>query len=150
MELRAYFEKYPDEATCIEELKNKRLQNGLICKKCNHDQHSFRRNDLKFQCRKCGSRISLRSGTVMENSNLPIRYWMICIELMTLTHRKMPILKIQYLLGHKRYEPIWLMVQKIRLVMKIRDDKYRLRAYSEFDPEFLQKIDKLALKKKEK
>lgn len=150
MELRAYFEKYHDEATCIEELKNKRLENGLICKKCGHDQHSFRRNDLKFQCRKCGSRISLRSGTVMENSNLPIRYWMICIELMTLTHRKMPILKIQYLLGHKRYEPIWLMVQKIRLVMKIRDEKYRLRAYSEFDPEFLQKIDKLALNKKTK
>jgi len=148
MELRGYFEKYHDEATCIEELKNKRLENGIICKKCGHDQHSFRRNDLKFQCRKCGSRISLRSGTVMENSNLPVRYWMICIELMTLTHRKMPILKIQYLLGHKRYEPIWLMVQKIRLVMKMRDEKYRLRAYSEFDPEFLQKIDKMALKKK--
>lgn len=150
MELRAYFEKYPDEATCIEELKDKRLQHGLICKKCSHDAHSFRRTDLKFQCKKCGNRISLRSGTVMENSNLPVRYWMICIELMTLTHKKMPILKIQYLLGHKRYEPIWLMVQKIRIVMRIRDEKYRLRAYSQFDPEFLQKIDTLVLKKKEK
>lgn len=150
MELRAYFEKYPDEATCIEELKDKRLKHGLICKKCSHDAHSFRRTDLKFQCKKCGNRISLRSGTVMENSNLPVRYWMICIELMTLTHKKMPILKIQYLLGHKRYEPIWLMVQKIRIVMRIRDEKYRLRAYSQFDPEFLQKIDTLVLKKKEK
>ena len=56
MELRAYFEKYPDEATCIEELKDKRLQHGLICKKCSHDAHSFRRTDLKFQCKKCGNR----------------------------------------------------------------------------------------------
>ncbi|WP_288251379.1 hypothetical protein [uncultured Flavobacterium sp.] len=62
----------------------------------------------------------------------------------------MSILKIQYLLGHKRYEPIWLMVQKIRLVMKMRDEKYRLRAYSQFDPEFLQKIDRLAIQKKTK
>lgn len=145
MELRAYFEKYPDEETCIEELKNKRLENGLICRKCGHNEHSFRRNDLKFQCKKCRSRIGLRSGTVMENSNLPIRYWMICIELMTLSHRRISILKIQYFLGHKRYEPIWLMVQKIRLVMKIRDDKYRLRAYTEFDPEFLKKIEKNTL-----
>ena len=150
MELRAYFEKYSDEATCIEELKNKRLENGLLCRKCGHDVHSFRQNDLKFQCRKCGSRISLRSGTVMENSNLPIRYWMICIELMTLSHRRISILKIQYLLGHKRYEPIWLMDQKNRLVMKSRDEKYRLRAYCEFDSEFLQKIDKLAVQKKVK
>jgi hypothetical protein len=42
------------------------------------------------------------------------------------------------------------MVQKIRIVMRIRDEKYRLRAYSQFDPEFLQKIDTLVLKKKEK
>ena len=66
MELRKYFEKYHDEETCIEELRDKRLQNGLSCRKCAHNQHSFRRVDLKFQCKKCGSRMSLRSGTVME------------------------------------------------------------------------------------
>ncbi|KFF02700.1 hypothetical protein B0A68_21920 [Flavobacterium reichenbachii] len=148
MELRAFFEKYPDESTCIEEFKNKRLENGLVCKKCNHNEHSFRSIDLKFQCKKCGSRLSLRSGTVMENSNLPIRHWMICIELITLSKRKISILKIQYLLGHKRYEPIWLMVQKIRLVMRQRDEKYHLRAYSEFDSEFLEKIDNFIIQRK--
>ncbi|PWB25999.1 hypothetical protein DCO46_07145 [Flavobacterium sp. HTF] len=148
MELRAFFEKYPNEATCIDEFKNKRLENGLICKKCSHNLHSFRQTDLKFQCKNCGNRISLRSGTVMENSNLPVRYWMICIELLTLSQRKISILKIQYLLGHKRYEPIWLMVQKIRLVMRNRDEKYWLRAYSEFDAEFLEKIDKIVKDKK--
>ena len=148
MELRKYFEKYHDEEICIEEFKDKRLQNGLLCRKCSHNQHSFRRVDLKFQCKKCGSRMSLRAGTVMENSNLPIRYWMICIELMTLSKRKFSILQIQYLLGHKRYEPIWLMVQKIRLVMHKRDQKYTLRAYSEFDSEFLSEIEKLTFSKK--
>lgn len=148
MELRAFFEKYPDEETCIEELKNKRLEKGLICKKCEHDQHSFRKTDLKFQCKKCGNRMGLRAGTVMENSNLPIKHWMICIELMTLSKRRFSVLQIQYLLGHKRYEPIWLMVKKIQLVMKIRDEKYKLRAYSDFDSEFLKKIEKLSVQKK--
>lgn len=144
MELREFFEKYPDEETCIEEFKNKRFENGLDCKKCGHDQHAFRKTDLKFQCKKCGSRIGLRSGTVMENSNLPFRHWMICIELMTLSKRKFSTLQIQYLLGHKRYEPIWLMVQKIRLVMRTRDKKYRLKAYTNFDSEFLKEIEKLS------
>lgn len=148
MELRQYFEKYNDEETCIEEFKNKRLENGLVCKKCGHNLHSFRTVDLKFQCKKCKNRISLRSGTVMENSNLPFRYWMICIELMTLSKKKFSILQLQYLLGHKRYEPIWLMVQKIRLVMHERDEKYTLRAYSEFDSEFLREIEKLTFSKK--
>jgi hypothetical protein len=147
MELREYFEKYPNEEICIEEFKNKRLQNGLICRKCSHNVHSFRKSDLKFQCKNCKNRISLRSGTVMENSNLPIKYWMICIELMTLSKRRFSILQIQYLLGHKRYEPIWLMVQKIRFVMHKRDQKYTLRAYTEFDSEFLNEIGKLTFTK---
>jgi hypothetical protein len=150
MELRKFFEKYANEETCIEDFKNKRLKQGLICKKCQHNAHSFRKVDLKFQCKKCGNRMSLRSGTVMENSNLPIKYWMICIELMTLSKRKFSILQIQYLLGHKRYEPIWLMVQKINLVMRKRDEKYTLKAYSEFDSEFLKEIEKLTFSKKEK
>ena len=147
MELREYFEKYPNEEICIEELKSKRLKNGLICRKCANSTHSFRKSDLKFQCKKCKNRIGLRSGTVMENSNLPIKYWMICIELLTLSKRKFSILQIQYLLGHKRYEPIWLMVHKIRLVMQKRDEKYTLRAYTEFDPEFLSEIGKLTTAK---
>ncbi|OXA86895.1 Transposase zinc-ribbon domain-containing protein [Flavobacterium hercynium] len=150
MELREFFEKYPDEATCIEDFKNKRLKNGLLCKKCGHDEHSFRKIDLKFQCKRCQNRISLRSGTVMENSNLPVKYWMICIEIMTLSRKKISVLKLQYLLGHKRYEPIWLMVQKIKLVMRKRDEKYTLRAYSEFDSEFLKELDGLILPKKDK
>ena len=148
MELREFFEKYPDEEMCIEEFKNKRLENGLNCKKCEHDQHSFRKTDLKFQCKKCGDRMGLRSGTVMENSNLPFRHWLICIELMTLSKRKFSTLQIQYLLGHKRYEPIWLMVQKIHLVMNKRDKKYRLKAYTDFDNEFLEEIEKPYFQKK--
>lgn len=148
MELREFFEKYPNEETCIEEFKNKRLENGFNCKKCSHNQHSFRKTDLKFQCKKCGSRTGLRSGTVMENSNLPFRHWMICIELMTLSKRKFSTLQIQYLLGHKRYQPIWLMVQKIQLVMRTRDEKYRLKAYTDFDSEFFKQLEKQSLQKK--
>lgn len=43
-----------------------------------------------------------------------------------------------------------LMVQKIRLVMHLRDEKYRLRAYSEFDAEFLKEIDKISYSKTKK
>lgn len=144
MELQSYIEKYNDEDICIEKLKNMRLQCGLVCHKCSHERHSFRKIDLKFQCKNCGNRISLRSGTIMENSNLPIKYWMICIELMTLSQKKISILEIQYLLQHKRYEPIWLMVRKIRMAMQIRDQKYSLRPYTDFDLEFLKKMDKIS------
>ncbi len=141
MNLRKFFQKYPDESSCIEGFKAKRLEEGLVCKKCQHTGHYFRKTDLKFQCKKCGSRISLRSGTVMENSNLPFQYWMLCIELMTLSKKSFSALEMQRMLGHKRYEPIWFMMHKIRRVMSKRDEKYQLKGCLEFDEGFFERVD---------
>lgn len=141
MNLTSFFEKYPDEHSCIEAFKSKRLELGLICKKCSHTEHYFRKGDLKFECKKCHSRQSLRSGTVMEQSNLPLRYWLICIELMTLTKKSFSALEMQRLIGHKRYEPIWYMMHKIRRVMGKRDEKYQLKEAIEIDEGFFERID---------
>lgn len=141
MNLRKFFEKYPDEASCIEGFKSKRLEMGVVCKKCDHTEHYFRKTDLKFQCKKCGNRISLRSGTVMENTNLPFQYWMLCLELMTLSKKSFSALEMQRMLGHKRYEPIWLMMHKIRRVMSKRDEKYQLKGCIEFDEGFFERVD---------
>ncbi len=141
MNLRNFFQKYPDESSCIEGFKAKRLEQGVVCKKCQHTAHYFRKTDLKFQCKKCGNRISLRSGTVMENSNLPFQYWMLCIELMTLAKKSFSALEMQRMLGHKRYEPIWFMMHKIRRVMSKRDEKYQLKGCLEFDEGFFERVD---------
>ena len=141
MNLRDFFEKYPDEDSCIEAFKNQRLKLGIVCKRCGHTEHYFRKSDLKFQCKSCGSRKGLRAGTVMENSNLPFQYWMLCIELMTLTKKNFSALEMQRLLGHKRYEPIWLMMHKIRRVMGKRDEKYQLKGNLEFDEGFFERVD---------
>ena len=141
MNLRNFFERYPDETSCIEGFKAKRLEMGVVCKKCQHTEHYWRKTDFKFQCKKCGSRVSLRSGTVMENTNLPFQYWMLCIELMTVSKKSFSALEMQRLIGHKRYEPIWLMMHKIRRVMSKRDEKYKLAGCLEFDEGFFEKVD---------
>jgi transposase-like protein/ribosomal protein S27E len=141
MNLCDFFEKYPDETSCIEGFKTKRIEMGVACKRCQHREHYFRKNDLKFQCKKCGSRLGLRSGTVMENSKLPFRYWIICIELMTLSKKSFSAMEMQRMLGHKRYEPIWAMMHKIRRVMSKRDEKYKLKGCIEFDEGFFERVD---------
>ena len=135
------FQNFPDESSCIQTLKEKRLQVGVVCKKCSHTEHYFRKGDLKFECKKCKSRQSIRTGTVMENSNLPIRYWMLCMELMTLTKKSFSAQEMQRLIGHKRYEPIWYMMHKIRRVMGKRDDLYQLSNHVEMDEGFFERVD---------
>jgi len=141
MNLDEFSKKYPDENSCIEAVREKRLSMSLKCKKCGHMEHYFRKGDLKFECKKCHGRQGLRAGTVMENTNLPIRYWLLSIHLMTVTKKGFSALEMQRLIGHKRYEPIWYMMHKIRRVMGKRDDKYQLTGHIEVDEGFFERVD---------
>lgn len=140
MNLDDFTKTYPDELGCIEAVKTKRLSMGLKCKKCSHTEHYFRKGDLKFECKKCHSRQGLRAGTVMENTNLPIRYWLMAIHLMSVTKKGFSALEMQRLIGHKRYEPIWYMMHKIRRIMGKRGDAYQLSGHIEIDEGFFERV----------
>ena len=45
---------------------------------------------------------------------------------------------MQRLLGHKHYEPIWAMMQKIRITMGNRNEKYQLNGFIEMDEGFFE------------
>jgi len=80
--------------------------------------------------------MSLKSGTLLENSKLPYQYWFICIHLMTATKKTISSLEMQRQLGHSYYEPIWSMMHKVRRVMSERDETYQLEGQVELDEGF--------------
>ncbi len=50
----------------------------------------------------------------MENSNLPLRYWLSVIAYLSHARGKVSALQIQKELQHNRYEPILRMVTRIK------------------------------------
>ena len=74
----------------------------------------------------------------MENSNLGYRVWLWGLYLMSVTKKGFSALEMQRLIEHKRYEPVWLMMHKIRICMGNRDDKYTLDGYIEMDEGFFE------------
>ena len=117
---------YPDEETCREKFKQQRDQMGVTCRRCNCKEHYWLENKQAYECKRCQARQTLRSGTVMQHSNLPYRYWFVAMHLLTATKGSFSAAEIQRQLGHKRYQPIWEMVNKLRDVMGKCDDKYTL------------------------
>ena len=107
-------------------------------------------NVNSFDCKHCGSRTTLRSGTVMESSKLPYQYWVYAIYLMTMTKKGISALELQRQLGHKRYEPIWAILHKLRAVMGLRDSKYMLDGVIELDDAFYKTHKDEEDKKKQK
>ncbi len=76
-------EQFPDELSCKSHVNEARSEEGVICKKCQSKKHYWLKSKWMWQCSDCGFRTTLRSGTMMENSNLPIRTWYLAMAFMT-------------------------------------------------------------------
>jgi transposase-like protein len=138
MNMSSFFQIYSDELKCKLFFKQKREIQGLSCSICGSLNHYWIEKETRWRCKGCGKGISLRTGTVMENSNLGYKTWLWTLFLMSLTKKGFSALEMQRLLGHSRYQSIWLMMQKIRISMGHRDDKYQLDEFIEMDEGFFE------------
>lgn len=136
MKILEFFQTYPTEESCKESFKQTREREGVRCKSCKHNDHYWLPSKDLYECKNCHKRMSLKSGTLLENSKLPYQYWFIAMHLMTATKKTISALELQRQLGHKYYEPIWSMMHKIRRVLSERDDQYKLDGEVELDEGF--------------
>lgn len=150
MKLFDFIKHFPNEESCKLKFKEMRDKQGVICPKCGSTHHYWKKSKEAYQCAKCGYRQSLRANTVMHGSKLPFMYWFIAMHLLTATKTSFSASELQRQLGHKRYQPIWELLHKLRSVMGKRDDKYTLSGNIELDEGFFttfipeyQKYEKL-------
>ena len=136
MKLFEFEKHFPDEESCRERFRQQRIREGVVCPNCGCVHHYWKSDKQMFQCKECGCRQSLRSHTVMHGSKLPFRYWFVAMHLLTATKHSFSAAEIQRQLGHRRYQPIWELVHKLRSIMGKRDDKYTLRGNIEIDEGF--------------
>ena len=133
MNIFSFTAHFGDERTCKEHFKEQRDEQGVVCKKCGQTEHYWKRDKWCYECKSCRFRTSLRSGTVMENSNLSFLTWYRAIFLMSTTKKGFSAKEMQRQLGLKRYEPVWAMVHKLRRAMGNRDARYTLEGMVEMD-----------------
>jgi hypothetical protein len=124
-----FYKSFPDESTCVLILKEIKVKEGIICKKCSNDEYYWKNDKKSFECKKCKYRMSLKRGTIMENSNLPLKYWMSSIVFFNIMKEDISALALQKEIGHKRYEPIWSMVKRIKNMTEADHFIYKISDY---------------------
>lgn len=133
MNLFTFTAHFGDEKACRSHFKSERDKLGVVCKKCSNKAHYWKKDKECYECKSCGFRTSLKSGTIMENSNLPFLVWYRAMFLMSTTKKGFSAKEMQRQLGLKRYEPVWAMVHKLRKAMGNRDALYTLEDMIEMD-----------------
>ncbi|KGE53571.1 IS1595 family transposase [Xanthomonas axonopodis pv. vasculorum] len=78
-------DRYGTEAKCDRALHRWRWPKGFRCPQCDGRARSrFRRGEQVYdQCRACRHQTTLRAGTLLQSSKLPLRLWMQAIYLLT-------------------------------------------------------------------
>jgi len=133
MNIFSFTAHFDSEESCRNHFKSERDKLGVSCKKCGHTEHYWIKSQWSYECKKCRSRTSLRSGTIMQSSNLPFLVWYKTMFLLSTTKKGFSSKEIQKQLGLKRYEPVWAMVHKLRKAMGNRDARYTLEGMIEMD-----------------
>lgn len=128
-----FIERFPDETSCKEHLRNLREQQGIKCKHCGCEKHYWLKAKYQWQCSACNFRTTIRSGTMFENSNLPLRKWYLAMAFMSFSKKGLSATELQKQLGHARYRTVWSMMHRIRVAMGKRDNLYQLEGMVEFD-----------------
>lgn len=130
----------PTEDEAFNEFKQARKNAGIICPKCSNVYHKYRVCDKKYECRKCKHRQSIRAYTVLEDTKMPFRYWVFAMRIMSGFKKPVSASALQRLIGHKRYEPIWYLLQKLRIAMGDALQDIRLDGAIEMDEAFVESV----------
>lgn len=133
MNILEFAEFFPTEESCRDHFKKQRENNGVRCKECQCTKHYWLKAKEQWQCSSCNFRTTLRSGTVMHSSKLPVRTWYLAIAFMTSTKKGLSACELQRQLRHKRYDTVWSLMHRIRNAMGNRDSRYTLEGMIEFD-----------------
>lgn len=129
---------FPDEKSCRLHFKKSREKEGIVCKKCQGTKHYWLKTKWQWQCSKCRFRTTLRSGTIMESTQLSFHKWYLCIALMSSTKKGISALEMQRQLGHKRYRTIWTLMHRVRSSMGKRELNYVLDGIIQLDEGYFE------------
>ena len=117
--LRRFEKQIPDEAAAVAFAEEAIWQGDPRCGRCGNNNVYRVKNGrpMSHRCRDCKRHFSVRIGTVMAETNLPVRTWLLAIHL-TLTARKgVSALQMHRHLG-VTYPTAWFLDHRIREAMK--------------------------------
>jgi transposase-like protein len=128
----AEFERlFRTERDCWDYLLMHRWPSGPKCPRCQNDHvYESTARPWHWQCKKCGKdnrspyRFSLKTGTIFEETKLPLRTWFKVLYLMLTSKKGISALQIHRMIGTGSYRSAFYMCHRLRAGM--------------FDPDFRQ------------
>ena len=124
---------FPDDDTCAIWLFKLRWPDGFECPACGHKGYfTLKTRKWLYQCKSCQKQTSIRVGTMMQDSKLPLTTWFWAAYLMATHSNGISALQLQKQLALGSYRTAWLLLGKLRASM-VDPDRNLLSGLVEID-----------------
>lgn len=133
-----FMRRFGTQEQCEAALTLARWPQGFACPECGSpSRSSFRRQGrLYWQCGGCQYQCSVTSGTILENTKLPLTVWFLAMHLLTQAKNNVAALELKRHLG-VCYRTAWLIKHKLLEVMHQREQGRQLTGRIEMDDAYL-------------
>jgi transposase-like protein len=115
--LKDFQKQFPDDATCLEWLKNYLYPDGIFCEACNAiTKHHRVVSRPSYSCDHCGHHVHPTADTIFHKSPTPLTIWFYAVYLMAQTRCGISAKQIQRETG-VTYKTAWRMFKQIRSML---------------------------------
>lgn len=108
-----FFKRIPDEDAARRYFEAARWPAGVSCIHCGNADVWRVRDGRLFTCKSCRKQFTVRTGTVMEDSKIPIQKWLYAMYLMTVARKSISSVQLAKELGVTQ-KSAWFMAHRIR------------------------------------
>jgi len=118
---------FSDETKARAYLEAQRWPDGAVCPFCDSkeavtDLNSKAHGAGWYHCNLCRKAFTVRVGSVMERSHIPLTKWALVFHLMAASKKGVSAKQVQRMLGFASYKSAWFMCHRVREAMKPSDD----------------------------
>lgn len=132
MDLPKLIEKFNCEDRCHEYMEKLRWPGGVECPRCECTKISRLKKYRKYECADCEYQFTVRVGTVLQDSKLPLWKWFLATFLMVESKKGISANQLKRMIGVS-YKTAWYLCHRIREALKDDGSMELLRGIVEVD-----------------
>jgi transposase-like protein len=135
MALLEMLHKYSTDEKCREILTKLRWPEGVTCSRCKERRVCYLESRKQFECASCGYQFSVTTGTIFNDTHLPLEKWFAATYLLCEAKKGMSACQMQRTLGIS-YKTAWYLCHRIRAAM-VESQKPMLDGKVEMDETYV-------------
>lgn len=136
--LYQFFERFPNEEAAVAYFEKNRWGGEPHCGHCGSTNVAPVKNQkpMPYRCRDCRKHFSVRTGTVLAESRLPLHKWLMAIYMMTTARKGIPSTQMARELGVTQ-KTAWFLSQRIRETWLAQPDDGDMGDHVEVDETYI-------------